>query len=63
MVRLRNLLLFAICALWKGTPFHLWRQVYRDIEAEHLAQVRKAVWELKKAGKVWEDEDGRLWPK
>ena len=63
MVKLRNLILFVSLALWHGTPFYLWTKAWRDIQAEHLAQVRKMVWELKCQGKVYQDKDGFLWPK
>jgi hypothetical protein len=63
MMQIRNLLLFIILALWNGTPFHLWPYAWREVQAEHLAQVRKTVWELKKQGHVREDREGRLWSK
>lgn len=56
----QNLILFVILALWHRTPFHLWGLAWREIQAEHVAQVHKGVWELKKRGKVHEDKEGRL---
>lgn len=61
MIKIRNSILFILYALWHGLPFHRWGEAWRGMEAEHLAQVRKDVWELKKAGKVREDKEGRLW--
>lgn len=61
--KIRNLLLFVSLALWHGTPFSLWRRAWREIEANHRAEVHKAVWELKCEGKVKEDKEGYLWVK
>ncbi len=61
LIRIRNLILFILYALWYGTPFRLWGIARKEIEVEHLAQVRKTVWELKKEGRVREDNEGRLW--
>lgn len=63
MLKLRNLLLFISCAIWHGTPLHLWSRAWREIQADHRAEIRKAVWELKKAGRIHEDREGRLWNK
>ena len=63
MIHLRNLFLFVAYALWHGTPPYLWSQAWEDIQADHLARTRKIIWELKKQGKIYEDRDGRLWPK
>lgn len=61
MIQMRNLLLFIVAVLKQGTPFYLWPQAWRDIQAEHLALVRKQIWELKKAGRIREDRAGRMW--
>jgi hypothetical protein len=61
IVFFRNLILFVSLALWRGTPFHLWPRAWREVEAEHRAQVHKAVWELKKQGRIRQDREGRLW--
>lgn len=63
MTQLKNLILFILLALYHGTPYHLWSRARREIAADHEARVRKMIWELKKEGRVWEDRDGRLWPK
>lgn len=60
LIEARNTLLFIAYAIWHGTPFRLWPQARRLIEEDHLGEVRKIVWELKKEGKVYEDEDGFL---
>lgn len=60
-VHIHNLILFTVLAIWNGIPPWLWRKAWLDIEAEHLAQVRKRIWELKVEGKVYEDREGRLW--
>jgi hypothetical protein len=61
LTQARNLVLFVSLALWRGTPFHLWGKAWRGVQAAHRASVRKAVWELKCAGKVREDKNGLLW--
>lgn len=63
MIQIRNLLLFTILALWKGTPFRLWPRAWREVQEEHRAWVHKAVWGLKKQGRIREDREGRLWSK
>ncbi len=57
----RNLLLFIVAAMRQGIWPHLWPSAWRGIQADHLAQVRKEIWELKKAGKIREDPEVRLW--
>lgn len=61
LISFQNLLLFVILALWHRTPFHLWSLAWHKIQEEHVAQVRRGVWELKKRGEVRQDKDGRLW--
>lgn len=63
MIKLRNLILFTVLALWHGTPFHLWSRAWQECLAEHQAQVHKVLWELKKRGLVYEDKEGRLFAK
>ncbi len=63
MTKLYDLILFVTLALWYGTPFRLWSHAWREVEAAHLAETRKIVWELKCQGKIREDEEGYLWPK
>ena len=58
-----NALLFAALILWHGTPPRLWRRAWAEAHAEHLAYVRKLVWEAKKAGLIYEDREGRLYGK
>ncbi|MHA1942172.1 MAG: hypothetical protein ACW97P_10670 [Candidatus Hodarchaeales archaeon] len=60
IVKLHNLILFTALALWRGTPFHLWKKAWRECEADHLAEIRKAIWELKCQGLIREDESGYL---
>ena len=62
MRTLRNALIFLYYAIKYNTPFTLWPQAWQEINAEHLAQVRKYVWELKKEGRIYEDRDGFLYP-
>ena len=61
--RIHNLTLFIILALWHGTPVHLWPRAWHEVQADHQAQVHKAVWELKKAGEIYQDKEGYLWTK
>lgn len=56
-----NLLLFAMIALKQGIWPHLWPSAWRGVQADHLAMVRKEIWEQKKAGRIREDRAGRLW--
>ncbi len=63
LIQIYNLLLFALCVLWNGTPPHLWRRAWRGIQADHLAQIRKDFWELKQGGRIYEDKQGYLWSK
>ena len=63
MIKLQNLILFTALALWHGTPFRLWPRAWQEIEAAHLAETRKVVWELKCEGKIREDKEGKLWIK
>ncbi len=58
-----NMLLFIVAALRQGIWPHLWPSAWRGIQADHLALVRKEIWELKKAGEIYEDGEGRLWSK
>lgn len=60
MTKLWNLILFILMISWRIPPA-LWRDAWYDIEAAHSAETRKMVWELKKQGRIWEDEEGRLW--
>lgn len=61
-IHIQNLILFTAIALWRGVPLHLWRYAWQQIKIDHYGQVHKAVWELKKEGKVYQDKEGRLWP-
>lgn len=63
MTRLRNLTLFIILALWHGIPPWLWREAWEGVEADQMARARKAVWKLKCEGRIYEDEEGGLWPR
>ena len=58
---LRNASLFITLAIKQNTPIELWGEAWENMEAEHQAQIRKEIWELKRAGKVREDAKGRLW--
>ncbi len=62
LVLLKNLWVFVTEMLWRGVPLRYWRQVWEEANDLHAAEVRRMVWELKKQGKVREDEEGRLWP-
>lgn len=61
IVKIRNFVLFVILALWNGTPFRLWRMAWILIQADHEASTHKAIYELRVAGKIRKDEQGRLW--
>lgn len=52
---------FVFLAIWKGIPFQRWSYAWNEILAAHEAETRKVVWELKKEGRIREDENGRLW--
>lgn len=62
-IRIHNLTLFLSLVLWHGTPVYLWPRAWREVQADHKAQVRKAIWELKKEGKIYQDKEGYLWSK
>ena len=63
MVNAQNFILF-IEGVWRyHIPPRLWLHAWHEIKAARLAEVRKAVWELKKVGRVREDKEGRLWIK
>ena len=60
-VKINNGLILAEVIIRRGVPPRLWGRVKQDLEELHRQAVHKAVWELKVAGKVREDEEGRLW--
>lgn len=63
MIEVRNIFLFVFLATVKGISPFKWQRYYHAIKAAHLAQIRKTIWKLKKEGKIYEDKQGRLWPK
>lgn len=63
LITLRNLILFTICAIEAGIPIHQWSYAYQQAKEWQQQKIHKAIWELKKQGKVYEDENGLLWPK
>ena len=62
-VKLHNLFWFSLGLLRYNIPPWLWGKAWREVQEQHLQDVRKKVWELKKQGKVREDKEGRLWPR
>jgi hypothetical protein len=60
MVKLRNLIMFLVEVTRYGLAPWKWRRAWRACQDEHLAEVRKGIWELKKQGKVRQDKEGRL---
>jgi hypothetical protein len=60
MGRLHNLFIFLIEVLRYGLAPWKWRRAWREVQEEHLAEVRKCIWELKKQGKIRQDKEGRL---
>ena len=63
LIKISSLITFTWLAIWKGIPFYRWAYVWCEINAFHEAEIRKAVWELKKEGRIREDENGLLWTK
>ena len=62
-VAISNTIIFVALAIWYGVPFHSWPKLWADFEVAHKAWIRRIVWQLIMDGKVYKDEDGRLWPK
>jgi hypothetical protein len=60
-VQIGNLIQFVTIALKRGTPIHLWPEAWRLIKQDHEAKVRKTVFQLRMAGRVRQDADGRLY--
>ncbi len=58
---IRNFLLFAAGLIWFRVPPWLWIKAWREVQADHLARVRKMVWEAKKAGLIYEDKEKKFW--
>ena len=60
MITIHNLFLFLSVVIFRIPPWR-WPSAWRDIEAEHRAQVHRDLLALRLAGKIRVDEDGRLW--
>lgn len=57
MVQLHNVILFVADCFRYGIPPWRWRQAWRGIQEEYLAEGRKVIWRLKKQGRVREDDE------
>lgn len=60
-IQLHNLTLFLIGCARFGVPPWEWRRAWQVVYEEHEAETRRAIWELKKQGKVRHDKEGRLY--
>lgn len=60
MILLRNLVMFISIVIFRLPPWR-WPSAWRDIQADHQAQVHRDILALRLAGRVRQDEDGRLW--
>lgn len=58
---INNLLVLAEVIIRYAIPPWRWGETWRELQYQHLLDVRKAVWELKKQGRVREDSDGKLY--
>lgn len=60
MTPLRNLIVFLSTVIFRLPPWR-WPSAWRQIQADHEAEVHQAILALRLAGRVRMDEDGRLW--
>jgi len=58
---INNISVFIEVVIRYAIPPWRWRIAWQELQYQHLLDVRKAVWELKKQGRVREDADGRLY--
>jgi len=60
-VLVHDLFVFVTAAIWHGTPLWMWPDAWEKLQDEKLQEIRAAVWDLKKQGRIREDAEGRLW--
>ena len=58
--KIHNLKVFFEFVCLHSIPPWRWGEAWRELQARHLAQIHKAIWQLKCEGKVLEDSEGRL---